>query len=117
MSAEHNRKQMKETARLRQRIIEILKSGGSQDATARGSFSNEGQEASENDVEPVMFEGRNLMNFSVADGASAFGRLLGAKLFGSEKNCTLMFERLGCKVRRTGGRVPCDPVLEEKFTS
>ena len=117
MSAEHNRKQMKETARLRQRIIEILKSGGSQDADARVSFSNEGQEANENDLEPIMFEGRNLMDFPVTDGASTFGRLLGAKMFGSEKNCTLMFERLGCKVRRTGGRVPCDPVLEEKFTS
>ena len=115
MSAEHNRKQMKETARLRQRIIEILKSGGSQDAIVRVSVSNEGQEANENDLDPVM--GRNLMDFPVTDGASTFGRLLGAKMFGSEKNCTLMFERLGCKVRRTGGRVPCDPVLEEKFTS
>ena len=117
MSAEHNRKQMKETARLRHRMIEILKSGGNQDAIAWVSVSNEGQEANENDLEPVMFEGRNLMDFPVTDGESTFGRLLGAKMFGSEKNCTLMFERLGCKVRRTGGRVPCDPVLEEKFTS
>ena len=117
ISPEHNRKQMKETARLGQRIIEILISGGTQDAIARGSFSNEGQEASENDLEPVIFEGRNLLNFSVANGASSFGRLLGAKLFGNGKNCTLMFERLGCKVRRTGGRVPCDPVLKEKIAS
>ena len=117
MSAEHNRKQMKETARLKQSIIKILKSGGSQDANARVSFSNEGQQANENDLEPVMFEGRNLMDFPVTDCASTFGRLLGAKKLCSEKNCTLIFERLGGKVRRTGGRVSCDPLSEEKFTS
>ena len=98
-------------------ILEILKPGRSQDAIARNSFSNEGQEAKENELEPVMIEGKNLTDFPSNDGASTFGFLLGAKMFGSEKNCTLMFERLRCKVRRTGGRVLCDPVLEEKFTS
>ena len=105
---------MRESAKLRQKVLEVLNSKGKAPGDPKAVDFDE---AASNDVEPVMLDGRNLMDFPVCYGVSSFGRLLGAKYIGSEEHCTLMFERLGCKVRRSGGRVPCDPAIEEEFTS
>ena len=112
--AEHNKKQMLKSAKLRQKVLEVFEPKGKAPGDSK---EVDVHEAASNDVEPVMLDGRHLMDFPVCNGASSFGRLLGAKYFGSEEHCTLIFERLGCKVRRSGGRVPCDPAIEEEFTS
>ena len=114
INAEHNKRQMRESAKLRQKVLEVFKPKGKAPCDSKAVDVDE---AASNGVEPVMLDGRNLMDFPVCDGASSFGRLLCAKYFGSEEHCTLMFERLDCKVRRSGGRVPCDPAIEEEFTS
>ena len=113
ISAEHNKKQMQESANLRQKVLEMFKPKGK--ATG-DSKAEDVDEAASNDVEPVMLDGGNLMDFPVSDSASSFDRLLGAKYFRCEEHCTLLFERLGCKVRRSGGRAPCDPAIEEELT-
>ena len=92
INAEHNKKQMRESAKLRQKVVEVFKPKG---GATGDSKADDVDEAASNDVKPVMLDGENLLDFPVCDGASSFGRLLGAKYFGSEEHCTLMFERRG----------------------
>ena len=80
INAEHNKKQMRESAKLRQKVLEVFKPKGKAPGDSK---EVDVDEAASNDVEPVMLDGRNLMDFPVCDGASSFGRLLGAKYFGS----------------------------------
>ena len=57
------------------------------------------------------------MLLKATEGSSAFGRLLGAKMFGLEKKCELMKVRLGPKVMRKSGRAPCSAEIQNTFTS
>ena len=72
MNAEHNKKQMRESAKLRQKVVEVFKPKGEATGDSKADDVNE---AASNDVEPVMLDGRNLMDFPVCDGASSFGKL------------------------------------------
>ena len=57
------------------------------------------------------------MLLKAIEGPSAFGRLLGSKIFGSEDKCYLMSLRLGPKILRRSGRIPCDSERQNNFIS
>ena len=68
-------------------------------------------------AEPVVFGGKDLMLLKAIEGPSAFGRLLGSKIFGSEDKCYLMCLRLGTKILRRSGRITCDFERQNDFIS
>ena len=118
LHVQHQRKQMKENARLRQRILETIKSTSNKQLAPGGNSSTQVESGSEEFAnEPVWFNDEDLMLLKVTEGPSAFGRLLGAKMFGSEKKCELMKVRLGPKVIRKSGRVLCSAEIQNTFTS
>ena len=65
-SNEHNKKQMRESAKLRQKVLEVFKP---KEKVTGVSKADDVDEAASNDVEPVMLDGRNLMEFPICDDA------------------------------------------------
>ena len=63
---EHNKKQMRESAKLRQKVLEVFKPKGKVTGVSK---ADDVDEAASNDVEPVMLDGRNLMEFPICDDA------------------------------------------------
>ena len=114
---QHQRKQVKDNARLRQRILETIKSNSNKQPGPGGNSSTQVESGSEEfAIEPVWFNDEDLTLLKANEGPSAFGRLLGAKMFGSEKKCELMKVWLGPKVMRKSGRVPCSAEIQNTFT-
>ena len=114
INALHVRRQIKETARMRQRVLEVLKSNGFQASASDPVCDNETEEIVS---EAVVFGGEDLILLKAIEGPSAFGRLLGSKIFGSEDKCYLMCLRLGPKILRRSGRLPCDSERQNIFFS
>ena len=65
--------------------------------------------------ESLIFNGFDLMTLTPVGGASAFGRLLAATIFGAENNCDLITHRLDIKVTKNNCRKAADPVKESLF--
>ena len=116
VNQEHARKQVKEAAKFKHNFLELLKTNGNQESAIVNSSSVMLDDETQS-CEPVMFEGEDLTKIFASDGPSCFGRLLGSKIFGSNKKCTLTFERLGSKYNRKNGRRPCAKEKEELFKS
>ena len=109
---------MKENSRLRQRIIENIKSTSNKQPAPGGNSSTQVESGSEEvAIEPVWFNDADLKLLEATEDCSAFGSLLGANMFGSEKKCELMKVRLGPKIVRKSGRVPCCAEIQNTFTN
>ena len=109
----HMRKVMKENSVFRKKLLEVLRNGGNPESLKK---VKKAIQANRVEQEPLMFNGKDLMNIKpTEEGPSVFGRNLAPEIFGAEKACKLIKERMGWKVNRRDSRVACDEKLEEIF--
>ena len=86
LHVQHQRKQMKGNARLRQRIVENIQSTSNKEPAPGGNSSTQIESGSQKvAIEPVWFNDEDLQLLEATEGPTAFARLLGDKMFGSEK--------------------------------
>ena len=109
----HMRKVAKENSVFRKRLLEVLGNGEKPESINKIKKSIKALRV---EHKPRMFHGKDLMSIKPNDdGPSVFGRMLAPHVFGEEKECILIKERMGCKVDRKNCRVACDEKLEEIF--
>ena len=109
----HMRKVAKENSVLRKRLLEVLGNGEKPESINKIKKSIKALRV---EHEPLMFHGKDLMSIKPnGDGPSVFGRMLAPHVFGEEKECILIKERMGYKVDQKNCRVACDEKLEEIF--
>ena len=64
-------------------------------------------EAGEVNREPLMFNGFDLMTVDASHGPSAFGRAIGAVMFGIGEESALINLPVGSKINKSGARITC----------
>ena len=100
---EHSKKMASENKMLRSKLAVLMKKSKQKVA----SSNVVPLEAGEVNREPLMFHGTDLMTVDASHGPSAFGRAIGAVMFGTGEESALINLCVGSKINKSGARIPC----------
>ena len=100
---EHSKKMASENEMLRSKLAVLMKISKQKVASSNAVPL----EAGEGNREPLMFHGTDLMTVDASHGPSAFGRAIGAVMFGTGEESALINLRVGSKINKSGARIPC----------